>query len=62
MKTEPAQELYNKFLTTLKTDYEEDKVMDGVFGAMMDVSLLNDGPVTIIIESRDGNIISSNGI
>jgi len=29
----------------------------GVFGAMMDVELVNDGPVTIILESKDGVII-----
>ena len=29
----------------------------GRFGAMMDVSLVNDGPVTIILESRDGAIL-----
>lgn len=28
------------------------KVETGVFGAMMDVSLVNDGPVTIIVESK----------
>ena len=28
----------------------------GVFGAMMDVALVNDGPVTIVLESRDGVI------
>lgn len=28
------------------------KVETGVFGAMMDVALVNDGPVTIIIESK----------
>ena len=27
-------------------------VETGVFGAMMDVSLTNDGPVTIILESK----------
>ncbi len=29
-------------------------VSTGVFGAMMDVSLVNDGPVTLIIDSREG--------
>ena len=29
----------------------------GQFGAMMDVSLVNDGPVTIIIKTRNGEII-----
>jgi D-aminoacyl-tRNA deacylase len=28
------------------------KIKNGIFGAMMDVSLINDGPVTIIIESN----------
>ena len=34
-----------------------DKIHDGAFGEMMDVQLVNDGPVTIIIESRqvEGN-------
>ena len=62
MKTEPALELYTKFLTKLKNDYDESKICDGVFGAMMDVSLVNDGPVTIMIESKDGNIVSTNGM
>jgi D-tyrosyl-tRNA(Tyr) deacylase len=30
-------------------------VQTGKFGAMMDVSLVNDGPVTIILNSRDKN-------
>ena len=52
MKSIPAQELYSEFLEKLKANYEEDKIKDGVFGAMMDVSLVNDGPVTIVIESE----------
>lgn len=28
------------------------KVETGIFGAMMDVSLINDGPVTVIVESK----------
>ncbi len=27
-------------------------VETGIFGAMMDVALINDGPVTIIVESK----------
>lgn len=30
------------------------KVQTGVFGAMMDVSLVNDGPVTVLLDSRRG--------
>jgi D-tyrosyl-tRNA(Tyr) deacylase len=51
MKAIPAQEMYNSFLESLKSNYEPDKIKDGVFGAMMDVALVNDGPVTIVIES-----------
>jgi D-aminoacyl-tRNA deacylase len=52
MKAIPAQEMYNSFLDMLRSNYEPDKIKDGVFGAMMDVSLVNDGPVTIVIESN----------
>lgn len=52
MKAVPAEALYNKFLDMLRREYNDDKVFDGVFGAMMDVSLVNDGPVTIMIESE----------
>jgi D-aminoacyl-tRNA deacylase len=51
MKSIAAQEMYNEFLALLRSNYEHEKIKDGVFGAMMDVSLVNDGPVTIIIES-----------
>ena len=30
----------------------QQKVVTGEFGAMMDVALINDGPVTIIIDSK----------
>lgn len=30
-------------------------IVDGVFGAMMDVSLVNDGPVTITLDSRNSD-------
>jgi hypothetical protein len=41
-----AQQMYNGLLQTLKEEYTADKIFDGEFGAMMDVSLVNDGPVT----------------
>jgi D-aminoacyl-tRNA deacylase len=51
MKAIPAQVLYNQFLDMLQVGYETEKIKDGAFGAMMDVALVNDGPVTILIES-----------
>jgi D-tyrosyl-tRNA(Tyr) deacylase len=48
---EKATPLYNDFI--LKCEKEVKKVETGKFGADMKVSLLNDGPVTIIIDSKD---------
>ena len=42
--------LYEKFCEYLELELGK-KIQRGVFGAMMDVSLVNDGPVTIIIDS-----------
>ena len=63
MKAVPTKALYGRFLEILREDYEEGKVLDGVFGAMMDVELVNDGPVTIVIESdpTPGKIEDLNG-
>ena len=40
--------LYEKFISILKE--EGLNVQTGVFAAMMQVSLINDGPVTFVIE------------
>ena len=45
-----GEELYNYFVTQLKAT--QAKVETGRFKAMMDVSLVNDGPVTFIMDSR----------
>ena len=44
--------LYEQFCKSLEATMER-TVKTGVFGAMMDVSLINDGPVTIIIDSKE---------
>ena len=46
-----AKELYDYFNEKLKE--ENVKVEKGIFGADMQVNIENDGPVTIIIDSRD---------
>jgi len=51
-KPEEAIPLYEKFIARLKSNLGESKVKSGLFGAMMDVSLVNYGPVTVIIESN----------
>ena len=44
--------LYEKFVTTLSQELHKE-VQTGQFGANMQVELLNDGPVTIIIDSKN---------
>jgi len=51
-KPEKAKEFYNDFLKELKTEIGE-KLKCGVFAADMKVSLENDGPVTIFIDSKN---------
>ena len=46
-QAEPLWEFLNEQL-----EKEGLKVQTGVFGAMMDVELVNDGPVTIIVDSK----------
>ena len=46
-----AEPLYEAFVEQLSTAMEK-RVQTGRFGADMQVSLLNDGPVTICIDSR----------
>lgn len=48
-RPEYAEPLYHFFNQSLREMGIE--VQTGVFGAMMDVSLVNDGPVTLIVES-----------
>lgn len=43
-----ANELYEYFITMIKE--QNIKCGTGVFGAMMDVELINDGPVTFMVE------------
>ncbi|KAH8861406.1 D-aminoacyl-tRNA deacylase [Schistosoma japonicum] len=47
-----SKDTYSLLINQLKRNYHEEKVKDGIFGAMMDVSLINDGPVTITLDSN----------
>ena len=49
---ELAERLYESFITHLRTLLGDEKVAAGVFRAMMDVELVNDGPVTVMVESK----------
>ncbi|MFD0674322.1 D-aminoacyl-tRNA deacylase [Cohnella sp. GCM10027633] len=50
-RPEQAEALYEQFNARLR---EKGLVVEtGKFGAMMDVALVNDGPVTLIVDSKD---------
>ena len=51
-RPEVAIPLYEAFIATIESKMDK-KVGTGIFGADMKVELLNDGPVTIIIDTKD---------
>jgi D-tyrosyl-tRNA(Tyr) deacylase len=53
MPGDEAEPLFELFLEVLRSEGVE--VETGVFGAMMDVELVNEGPVTLIWETTDSN-------
>ena len=55
MQPAEAERMYLAFGKQLEA--QQIPVSYGQFGAMMDVALINDGPVTIIMEARNGAII-----
>lgn len=55
MKPAQADVLYRAFGASLEALGVPVKY--GVFGAMMDIELINDGPVTILLEAKDGVVL-----
>ena len=51
-KPEIAIPLYHQFIKQLETDLGK-SIQTGAFGADMQISLVNDGPVTIFIDSKN---------
>ncbi|XP_035674290.1 D-aminoacyl-tRNA deacylase-like [Branchiostoma floridae] len=51
MAAEQSQAFYEEFLQQMRKAYQPDKIKDGRFGAYMQVSIQNDGPVTVQLES-----------
>ena len=47
-----ANALYEEFVKYLRLEMGELRVATGVFRAMMDVQLINDGPVTVTVEDK----------
>lgn len=53
-----ARELYTAFFKKVQELHDADKVKDGIFQAMMDVALVNDGPVGVDFLCEDGVVIA----
>ena len=51
-KPEIAIPIYEKFIQKMRFELEK-PIQTGIFGANMKVSLVNDGPVTIVIDSKN---------
>jgi len=51
-KPQKARDLYNMFVKLIKSHLGEEKVKEGIFAAMMKVKIINDGPVTVLVESK----------
>ena len=51
-RPEKAIVLYEEFIRQLSVALGKN-IQTGIFGAMMEVNILNDGPVTIIIDSKN---------
>ena len=48
-----AEEIYEYIVSRCKEELGEDRVERGVFGADMKVALVNDGPVTICMDTKN---------
>eukprot|EP01018_Ginkgo_biloba_P000249 Gb_33361 [translate_table: standard] len=63
MPPQKAKPFYTSIVEKFSKAYSADAVKDGIFGAMMQVHLVNDGPVTMQLDSRknacddDNNVI-----
>jgi D-aminoacyl-tRNA deacylase len=52
-KPETAEHLYNTFCSCLSENIGKENLATGVFRAMMEVEIINDGPVTVMVESKN---------
>jgi D-tyrosyl-tRNA(Tyr) deacylase len=50
MGGDQAKELYQRFVKKVQEGYQAERVKDGVFQAMMEVALVNDGPVCLRLD------------
>ncbi|XP_052202803.1 uncharacterized protein LOC127808338 isoform X1 [Diospyros lotus] len=62
MSPDRAKPFYASLVDKFRTSYNPNAVKDGIFGAMMKVNLVNDGPVTMQLDSsQPTNSKTANG-
>ncbi|KAI4371031.1 hypothetical protein MLD38_019308 [Melastoma candidum] len=61
MPPQQARPFYDSLVERFGKAYKKEAIKDGVFGAMMNVSLVNDGPVTMQLDSFQStrNVVSA---
>lgn len=52
MSAEQSKQMYQQLIDKLKQEYKQERIFDGRFGDYMTVNIENDGPVTILIDSK----------
>ncbi|XP_034672324.1 D-aminoacyl-tRNA deacylase [Vitis riparia] len=62
MPPQKAKPFYASFIDRFRTSYNPDAIKDGVFGAMMKVNLVNDGPVTMQLDSSQPSKNAKDGM
>ncbi|GAB4831344.1 hypothetical protein Ancab_005355 [Ancistrocladus abbreviatus] len=55
MPPEKAKPFYESLVDKFRRGYNPDQIKDGIFGAMMKVNLVNDGPVTMQLDSSQAS-------
>ena len=53
MRGEHAKVLYDKMCSLMSTAYDAGRIKQGAFGEHMHVSIVNDGPVTLSIDTKN---------
>ncbi|EGG09933.1 uncharacterized protein MELLADRAFT_71152 [Melampsora larici-populina 98AG31] len=53
MQSTSSRVMYAELLELMKLSYCSERIKDGEFGAMMQVNIANDGPVTITLDSKE---------
>ncbi|XP_021766023.1 D-tyrosyl-tRNA(Tyr) deacylase-like [Chenopodium quinoa] len=59
MPPQRAKPFYEAVVENFRKSYNPDSIKDGIFGAMMKVNLVNDGPVTLQLESPQTSKLST---